>query len=441
MNINKANIANALHSVAKEHIVATADEIYDNSREQYQNDVNEAVGWYTKSQEFVALWLDSEKHILFGIQDNGNIFYGAGVPQQVKDYIDKQVYDITHVDNLDGKIDTIHEIIKFLDSFKDDDTLAAVLTRIQEDYNGKIDKKVDKEENKSLIDAEYAEGIRYIENPDFVEVKLDADKRIVEATYKNGTKLLPAGIETPAIDTDSVSIKTISNPEFIALWLDATDHILMGIQNDGSVIYGCGVPNQIKEYVDKKIAKIIGDDDTTIAVDTLKEITVFLNGFESGSNLLEYLNNTYGEYVENEDYIVLKMDGNKKILEGYKKEGVKYLGTPIENDSVRFSAIDNKDYLYIALDGKDRVINAIPTDGDVIYGGVNISSIKRSIDESVFGVEYDENSGDIYTIETADSTLSMEYDEKTGDVYSIIDSNSEAILEMNEVNGDIYLEY
>ena len=37
--------------------------------------------------------------------------------------------------------------------------------------------KVDKEEGKLLVDAEYADGVHYIENPEFVEVKLDSENK------------------------------------------------------------------------------------------------------------------------------------------------------------------------------------------------------------------------------------------------------------------------
>lgn len=43
MDITKAGIANALTSVADNHVVAVANDIYDERAEQYQADINEAV--------------------------------------------------------------------------------------------------------------------------------------------------------------------------------------------------------------------------------------------------------------------------------------------------------------------------------------------------------------------------------------------------------------
>ena len=40
MNINKSNIANALHSMAREHVVTTSNEVFDESTQMYQNEIN-----------------------------------------------------------------------------------------------------------------------------------------------------------------------------------------------------------------------------------------------------------------------------------------------------------------------------------------------------------------------------------------------------------------
>lgn len=133
MAINKANIANALHSVATEHIVTTADEVFDESRQQYQSEINEGVG-------------------------------------------------------------------------------------------------------------------RYIKNPEFLEVKLDDNGMILEATMLDGTKLLPAGYNIQGITT-----KVQSNPEYLYAILDNANHILFAIDVDGNIVFAKGVPDSIKKYIDKRL--------------------------------------------------------------------------------------------------------------------------------------------------------------------------------------------
>lgn len=50
MTIVKGNIGNALHSVAPDHIVATADEIFDEALGQYQNEINQSAGAFDISE-------------------------------------------------------------------------------------------------------------------------------------------------------------------------------------------------------------------------------------------------------------------------------------------------------------------------------------------------------------------------------------------------------
>lgn len=50
MTIIKGNIGNALHSVAPDHIVATADEIFDEALGQYQNEINQSAGAFDISE-------------------------------------------------------------------------------------------------------------------------------------------------------------------------------------------------------------------------------------------------------------------------------------------------------------------------------------------------------------------------------------------------------
>lgn len=250
--------------------------------------VKDAYGHYIESPEFLRAYLDDEDKILWGIRTDGTVYFGAGVPPQVKDYIEKKIADLS--------LDEYEDIVAFLDDLeKGDKTLQDLL-----------DEKVDKEEGKSLIDEEYAEGVHYIENPEFVEVKLDQDDRILEATMLDGTKLLPAGYEV-----GGNVVKTISNPEYLAAWLDSSDHILFALKADGDVIFGCGVPSQIKEHV---------------------------------GELIEMFH-----YEDNPEFLSIELDSEKKILGGRSIDG-----TLIENIGIK-TPIVNTDKLKLSKEGLDEL--------------------------------------------------------------------------------------
>lgn len=163
MNINKANIANAIHSVAKDHVVAVANDIYDESREQYQSTLNESVGLYEDNPEFVEVKNDSEGKILYGVQKDGNFYFGAGVPSQIQDLVNATEGTI------DEKIALIEAELQRLDNIK-----------------------VDKEEGKSLIPTQYIKEVE--DNPEFVKVVLDSDDKILYGVKADGDFMFGYGV-------------------------------------------------------------------------------------------------------------------------------------------------------------------------------------------------------------------------------------------------------
>lgn len=482
-NIVKGQIGNAIESVAPDHIATVANQIFDERRQEYQDDINENVGYNEDNPEFVKVYVIEETHqLLWGIEKDGNIFYGAGIPRQIKAYIDFVISRILNGDEEAPEIDSLNKIIAFLDGFSTSETLFEILLELD-------DKKVDKVEGKSLIDEEYAAGVSYKENPDFVNVKLDADGKIIEANYKNGTKLFGAGIKvnkefdlqgivTTTIDNPEFSdvkldinnriieatykdgskffgtnvkvngdiyaegelklrslvTETMDNPEFAAVWT-INNKILFGVQHDGNFLFGCGIPRQIEQYIRNVI---FGDKDVTTIIDTLNEITTFLDGFVSGSNLLEYLNETYGYYEDNPEWMSVLTDREKKILEGYRN-GVKFFGTAVENDAANIHVKHNPEYVEARVDSEGKMYFGARRDGDVIVGGVNINEMKRDLDVDALEVEYDSEDHGIYVTENVDSTIGLEYDSETGDVYQVKDSRVDADMTMDET-GNVYIE-
>lgn len=117
------------------------------------------LGYYEDNPEYVRVITDSEGRLLFGIKTDGSIDWGAGVPKPIKDYVEGRFDDITEV------IDSIKEIVDFIDGFTNSTTLKELL-----------DKKVDGE---------------YIDNPEFVKLTLDANDKILYGIRKDGTSYIP----------------------------------------------------------------------------------------------------------------------------------------------------------------------------------------------------------------------------------------------------------
>ena len=86
-NIVKGNIGNALHSVAPDHIVTTADEIFDETSSQYQSQINQKVnditakgykfgGFVTPSSSPIS---GAEKYFYIATQNGTYVNFGGVV--------------------------------------------------------------------------------------------------------------------------------------------------------------------------------------------------------------------------------------------------------------------------------------------------------------------------------------------------------------------------
>lgn len=445
---------------AREQAVSEINQTIDDFKQEVKN----TYGDYTENPEFVRVVTDKDDKVLYGVQTDGNFYFGAGCPQQVKDYIQQKIDTIMGVDDATEKIDTINEMIAFFEGIRNDETLRQLLetsaasiaaekaraeaaeqvlnnTKANKDeVNAALDTKVDKEEGKSLIDAEYAEGVHYIESPEFAEVRLDAEERILEATYKDGTKLLPAGVRINGdVEHDGATVTTISNPEFAAVWLDSSDRILLGIRNDADILFGYGVPSQIKAYVDEKISEV--------SPEGLQEIIDFIGEYLGSTTLQELLDKKLdGEYVENSEYIDVNLDADSKIVEATRKDGTKVLPAGVETPKVNLegTTIKNKanpEYIEAKVDAEEKLIEGIKIDGTKVIGGnLEVGGNMRINGEVNFTNGIPQEIVDYVAANTGSGVSNIEYEDETGDMYATYDEADGVTDVYMEENGDIYAE-
>ena len=222
------------------------------------------------------------------------------------------------------------------------------------------------------------EGV-YVENPEFVRVILDNENKILEAIRANGTKLLPSGVEVnEKIYFEGNETTIIENPEFAEVKLDSTGHILWGIQKDGNVYFGAGVPQQVIDYINKKIAEL--------SLDEYEDIVAFLNGLEEGDKTLQTLLDEKvdkvegkslidAEYassqsaIENPEFIEVITDSEDKVIEGIQRDGTKVIGGDVKVlgsiniNGINYKVVSNPEWFKVVLDAEDKIICGIRTDG------------------------------------------------------------------------------
>lgn len=298
-------------------------------------------GVYIENPEFVRVYADSERKILWAIKTDGDIYFGAGVPTQVKDYIQSKISELS--------LDEYEDIVSFLGNLIEGDTLASLL-------NGKVDKV----EGKSLIDAEYATGISYIENPEFSAVYLDNDKKI-----------------------------------------------LFGVKTDGDFYFGYGVPRQIVDYVNSQKAEIITSLATKVDKVTGKGLST--NDYTNAEKEIVAVN----ELIDDpEGRSEITTDSEGKIISYRDSNGIKHENVGVESKEI------TTDLLNLSKSGMTEFQIALINSGFRPGGFYNWSDIKElHLAEPYLAMINFLGVTEVPTSKTADKKVYMEFWDGNGNYF------------------------
>lgn len=186
-------------------------------------------------------------------------------------------------------------------------------------------------------------------------------------TYNNEKSKLSAVNIQSAVDevVDKTAIKNeegtvvetpfryIQNEEFIFAKVDAEDKLLFGIQWDGTPVFGktSAVEDRLQSQVNllaDKITTILGDDDTTSAIDTLKELKDFFANIDNTHTLTSILANL--------NSVSTKLGEDIKNLQDTKVD--KEEGKSLIDDEVKecFRIIENEEFIKAIVDSDDKVL-------------------------------------------------------------------------------------
>lgn len=168
----------------------------------------------------------------------------------------------------------------------------------------------------------------------------------------------------------------IQNEEFIFAKVDAEDKLLFGFQWDGTPVFGktSAVEDRLQSQVSllaDKITTILGDDDTTSAIDTLKELKNFFASIDNTQTLTSILANL--------NSISTKLGEDIKNLQDTKVD--KEVGKSLIEDEVKecFRVIENEEFIKAIVDAEDRVLFGIYRDtGNPYYPQNDMYHISQS---------------------------------------------------------------
>ena len=234
-----------------------------------------------ESPEFFKAIVDAEDHFLFGIQLDGSIEWGKGIPAPIRAKL-QEIINQCQQDKTD--------ILEAINVAKKE--LSASITALQES-------KVDKEEGKSLIEDEVKECFKVIENEEFIKAITDADDKVLFGIYRDSGK--------PYFPLNEM-YHVIQNEEYFAAWLDADDKVLLGIRRDGQIIGEIHAVNALKQVISQLQSDLASLQEKVGTIDT---------------NLKELLD--VFSLQENPEYMAVETDAEGKILSATNPDGSHYI--------------------------------------------------------------------------------------------------------------------
>lgn len=344
---------------------------YDNTQSgldalNIQNAIDELVnnlGHYETNEEWFRAYTDAENKFLWGIRVDGSIDWAIGIPKPIQK--------------------ALNEIIAKNETFQQ------TFTEAMEAYKATIDekvavideKKVDKEEGKSLIEDAVKECFRVIENEEFIHAVIDSEGRLLFGIYRDSGKPY-----FPQNDMYHIS----QSEDFLWVILDAANHPLLGIQQDGT----CWA------------AKAQWLDDIKAIKEALSSIGETLKTFqpkEDGKGLINLDVADSFFYISNDEYIIAVVDAENRIL-----AGIKYDAQPYFPNHEMYSVIANEEWLYAIIDAEKKVLGGFRADdGHMVVGGIDISTFITNAIIDIADIK--ERTNHLSTIEN-DEYLSVEND-------------------------------
>lgn len=273
----------------KERVDAELDRKFDkkNIAQEFGDSEDKVVSQFAlpfreiESPEFIKAIVDAEDHFLFGIQIDGSIEWGKGIPAPIRAKL-QEIINQCQQDKTD--------ILEAINAAKEE--LSASITALQEG-------KVDKEEGKSLIEDEVKECFTVIENEEFIMAVIDSEDRLLFGIYRaTGKPYFPLN-EMYHVE---------QNEEFFALWLDAVGHVLLGIRRDGQIIGEIHAVNALKQVISQLQSDLTSLQEKVGTIDT---------------NLQELLD--VFSLQDNEEFLAVEQDAEGKILSSTNPDGSHYI--------------------------------------------------------------------------------------------------------------------
>ena len=301
---------------------------YDNTQsgldaQNIQNAIDELVnnlGHYETNEEWLRAYTDADNKFLWGIRVDGSIDWAVGIPKPIQKALNEiiansKTFQQTLTEAMDAYKATIDEKVAAID-----------------------EKKVDKEEGKSLVEDEVKECFKVIENDEFIKAITDTDDRILFGFRRDTGKPYYPLNEMYHVE---------QNEEFFALWLDAADHVLLGLRRDGQIIGEIHAVNALKQVISQLQSDVVSLQEKVGTIDiNLKEL---LDVFS---------------LQDNPEFVSVKKDADGKLIEGLRKDGTRVV-SKLESESIP----TKKDIISTVVESSElsnKIADLLGNGGDIL---------------------------------------------------------------------------
>lgn len=255
-----------------------------------------------ESPEFLHCIVDAEDRFLFGIQLDGSIEWGKGIPAPIRTKL-QEIITQCQQDKTDllGSINTI---------------------------NGILDKTTVKDEAGEIQDTPF----RVIENEEFLWAVVDSEDRVLFGIYRTtGEPYYPL----------NEMYHVIQNEEFFAAWITTDDKVVLGIRRDGEIIGEIHAVNALKQVVFQLQSDLV----------SLQEnVKDFLDIFS---------------LQDNEEYLAVEKDADGRVLSATNPDGSHYIhNAKSETIPTEFEHIEDPEgRTEITTDAEDKVMSYRDAEG------------------------------------------------------------------------------
>lgn len=277
-----------------------------------------------ESPEFLHCIVDAEYRFLFGIQLDGSIEWGKGIPAPIRAKL-QEIINQCQQDKTDllGSINTI---------------------------NGILHKTTIKDEAGEIQDTPF----RVISNEEFLWAVVDSEDRVLYGIYRATGK--------PYYPLNEL-YHVIQNEEYFAAWVTTDDKVVLGIRRDGQIIGEIHAVNALKQVISQLQSDLASLQEKVGTID---------------SNLKELLD--VFSLQENPEYLAVEQDAEGKVLSSTNLDGSHYIrNAKSETIPEEFSHIEDPEgRTEITTDSDGKVLGYRDSEGTRHEHKISVNHLELS---------------------------------------------------------------